>query len=259
MNTGPSRTKLQRQADEAAEAARGAIGRELRAMRHDAGLTLRAVAEAAGVDDGFLHRVELGERDASQEAIWRIAFALGGRPSLKVFPTTGPRVRDRWQAPMIEALLAIVRPRLARLLEVPIQRPVRGFIDVVIGDPDQDLLIAAEFESGLRRLELQIRRSQDKAAGLLESDAADLARSDPDRRPSVSRLLIVRNTVATREIARTFERMLTAAFPARTADAYRALVDGDRPWPGPAIMWATVDGKGARILDRPPRGVRLGR
>jgi hypothetical protein len=65
--------------------------------------------------------------------------------------------------------------------------------------------------------------------------------------------------VATREIARRFESTMRTAYPARTVDVYRALVEPDRPWPGHGILWADVRGDVVRILERPPRGVRLGR
>jgi hypothetical protein len=80
---------------------------------------------------------------------------------------------------MIEALLAILHARWVRFPEIPIARPVRGSIDLVLGGPGQDLLIASEFESELRRVEQQLRRSQDKAAGLAEAPAVRLTRRDP--------------------------------------------------------------------------------
>ena len=55
--------------------------------------------------------------------------------------------------------------------------------------------------------------------------------------PSVSQLLLVRDTRATRAVARAFRRTLSAAYPARPDDALSALT-GLGPWPGASILWA---------------------
>ena len=55
------------------------------------------------------------------------------------------------------------------------------------------------------------------------------------------------------------EATLAAEYPAAVAAVYAALTTADAPWPGSGILWASVEGGRARILDRPPRGVALGR
>jgi hypothetical protein len=75
---------------------------------------------------------------------------------------------------------------------------------------------------------------------------------------TVSRLLVLRSTRATRELAIRFEETLRVAYPARSRDVHEALV-GTGSWPGAGILWAEVDGRGARIPDGPPRYVRVGR
>jgi hypothetical protein len=76
--------------------------------------------------------------------------------------------------------------------------------------------------------------------------------------PTVGQLLVIRSTRATRELARRFEATLRAAYSASVADTFGALA-GTGPWPGNALLWADVTGDAVRILDRPPRGVMLGR
>jgi hypothetical protein len=151
---------------------------------------------------------------------------------------------------MIEALLRILHPRWRPHLEVPILRPARGVIDAVL--EATPLLVAMEAQSDLRRLEAQIRWHTEKASGLPHTSLAT------GRDVVVSRLLLLRSTRRTRELAREFEQSLRAAYPARTADAVAALT-GQAPWPGPAIVWATIDGRSARLLERGPKGVTLGR
>ena len=80
---------------------------------------------------------------------------------------------------------------------------------------------------------------------------------DQDGR-SVSRLLVLRNTQATRDVVRAAAATFAAAYPARTADAVASLRDGT-PWPGAAIAWMRLDRGGASLLDGPPRGVSVGR
>ena len=259
MKKGPTRTKLQRDADEAHVLLVRRVGQEVRSMRGDVGVSERALARVAGIDESHLHRIETADREPSIQALSRLAAALGGEVSIRIYPGTGPRIRDRVQARMVEALLAILDDRWTRLLEVALERPVRGVIDLVLGDPAADLLIASEFESTIRRLEQQVRWSGEKAAALPNADAVRPARADPAVPPQVSRLLVLRSTIANRELAATFERTLATAYPARAADAYRALTTAHAPWPGPAILWATIDGRSTRIMDAPPRGVTLGR
>jgi hypothetical protein len=148
---------------------------------------------------------------------------------------------------MIEALIDRLHPRWRPEPEIVISRPVRGVIDLGLTDRSSPTLVAAEAQSELRRLEQQIRWSMEKAEGLAATGMV------------VSRLLILRSTVATREVARTFASTLAAAYPARTADAVRALTTPSAPWPGAGIVWVRLEGGRATLLDLPPRGVALGR
>jgi len=226
---------------------RRVIGNQARTIREDAGLARADVARAAGIDRAHYSRIETGETGASLEVLMAIGAALGADLSVRYFPGSGPRIHDRFQAPIVEALLRAMHPRWVAQPEVPVMRPVRGVIDLVIRSPDE--LIASEIQSELRRLEQVIRWSSEKAAALEDGSHAG----------PVSRLLVVRSTTETREVARRYEATLGAAYPARAIDAFDALTGADRPWPGPAVLWARVDAGRGEILRLPPRGVRLGR
>jgi hypothetical protein len=63
----------------------------------------------------------------------------------------------------------------------------------------------------------------------------------------VSRLLVVRRTRATRAVAESFERQLRIAYPAHPDDALASLA-GTAPWPGPSMIWMTIDGGRARLV-----------
>lgn len=243
----------------AAREVRLRLGNEVRQLRLDASLTQRAVATAAQIDQGFLSQIESGQREPSFAVLIALGNVLGADLAVRMYPTTGPRIRDRTQAAMVEALLVVLHPRWKRLLEVPVYRPARGFIDTVLVSPIDRMIVAVEAHSELRRIEQQIRWAKSKADSLPSaSEWATLAPPDVPE-PAISRLLVIRSSRSMRELARTYEANLRTAYPARAWDIHEALKTANTPWPGAGIIWAAVEGGRARILDRPPRGVLLGR
>ena len=245
---------------------RTANGRRVRAVldlalsdldraRRDAGVSLRRLAEASGVSQPYLSLMFDGRREPSVSVLTALSRALGGDLSIRFYPSGGPQIHDRIQAQIVEELLRVADRSWDRTVEIAVTRPVRGFIDIVFDSPQRETIVATEVETRLDRLEQQIRRADEKARSLPSSEL--WGHLTGGRR--VHRLLILRSTAATREIARRFEATLRAAYPARTADNYAALTEPARPWPGDGILWADVRGDTARILRHPPRGVPLGR
>ena len=247
-------TRLRIEAVRRADRIAQSIGESFRHQREDAGLTQRQVAAAAGISQAHLAGVEAGRVAASIETLQAIAIALGGDASVKFYPGTGPRLRDRFQAPMVEAFIRILHPRWQRFPEVAVHRPASGVIDLVLADPRPAVLVATEFQSQLRRLEQQIRWAGLKSEGLAATSIPQLVGLE---QPRVDRLLVLRSTQATRALARDFEATLRSAYPART-DEVLASLRGEGPWPGSGIVWLTIDRNGARVMDRRPPGVRLG-
>jgi transcriptional regulator with XRE-family HTH domain len=231
-------------------------GEEIRRLRLDAGITLTALGAVVGVHRSHLARIEAGTASPSLDVLTAIGVALGADLSLRYFAGSGPRLHDRFQAPMIETLLRSLDPRWAPTLEVPVTQPSRGVIDVVLTDRVAPLVVAAEIQSELRRLEQQIRWSTEKADGL-STRMAEADASGP--RTEVSRLLVLRSTVATREIARRFHETLASAYPARTKDVLLALTGAKAPWPGPGIVWMHLHGGQTTLMPYPPPRVALGR
>lgn len=223
------------------------IGDDLRRYRLDAGISQSAVADAAGVSQGHLSNIEAGRAEASLEVLLRIGAVLGLDPSLRWFANSGPILRDHLQVPMSETLIAMSHNAWDPSPEVRVYRPVRGSIDIVFDhrhDPDS---VATEVQSRLLRIEQQIRWHQQK------SDALASRPDYADRR--ISRLLVLRNTQATRDAVRSAARVLMAAYPADPAAAIASL-HGEASWPGSAIVWMNVERGVATLLDGPPRGVR---
>lgn len=77
--------------DEAA--LRSALGGRLKGLRQLQGLTQVALAEAAGMDQGHLARIERGERWPSVPAVYRLASALGVRAGDVLADRDPPRSR----------------------------------------------------------------------------------------------------------------------------------------------------------------------
>jgi len=229
------------------------IGRDLLRIRTDSGATQRQVSSLAGVDHSHYSRIEAGAANASLETLIAISTALGADLTVRLYPGSGPRLTDRHQARMVETLLRSLSSDWRPHVEVPVSRPARGVIDIVLGRPKSRLLVAAEVYSDLRRLEQQIRWSADKAASLASSD---LVRDVLE--PTISTLLVLRSTASTRQLAREFEATLRVAYPARSVSVVTSLRDG-AAWPGPGIVWVRIEGERVELLDRPPRGVNLGR
>ncbi len=212
-------------------------------MREDAGVSLAALARAAGVPNAYVWRIFNGDERPSIETYARLAAVLGADLTARCYPTTGPTIRDRHQARIAEALLGLAAGRWHPLTEVGVRRPVRGWIDLVLHEARERIVVATEIESELKRLEQQVRWSVAKAEAL-PSWPGWSALGDPE----ISRLLVVRWTRRTRGVAAEFPRQLAAAFPAHPADALAALT-GDTPWPGPALVWARIDASRVRFAD----------
>lgn len=249
----PRAREVQRQVGARVRRLQRTLGDDLGRLRIDAGASQAAVARAAGVDRSFYGRIERGIAHPSLETLIALAAVLGGDVSLRIYGGSGHRLTDRHQARMVEALVASLGAIWRAHLEVPVWRPVRGVIDAVLARPDDPRLIIGEIQSTLPRLEQSLRWFAEKCDSI---GSADLVGDRPT--PPTSRLLVLRSTAATREIARRFESTLCIAYPASTAAAVRALTQGG-PWPGDAIVWVRIEGDAVELLAGPPRGVSVGR
>jgi transcriptional regulator with XRE-family HTH domain len=252
--TRPPRTRIERLGARRARDARRSIAADIVQARDDAGLSARRLAAAAGISHATLLSIERGAHDPTTEVLARLATALGMTLGLRLYPGTGPLIRDHIQALMLGALLAITHPRWEPRPEVAVYRPVRGVIDLVLDAVDEPL-VATEAQSELRRIEQQVRWSRAK------TDALQATSGPGDERRMARparRLLLLRSTSRTRATAAQYAGLLVAAYPGRAADAFAALA-GEAAWPGDTILWCRIEGGQATIVDRPPRGITVGR
>jgi transcriptional regulator with XRE-family HTH domain len=210
--TGPARA-----ARRASDRIHRQLGDDVARLRTDAGVTEAALVDGASVNRGFLCRIEHGTEHPSIETYARLAAALGADLHVRLYPNTGPAIRDRYQAGILEALLSNLHPRWRAYTEVAVRKPSRGWIDAGLHDSRAGTFVAVEIQSELRRLEQLIRWAAEKAASLPSWEGWDRLAEAPD----VSRLLIVRRTRATRTVATTFRRQLWAHGRGTVTDAWR--------------------------------------
>src|SRR3972149_779558 len=87
------------------------LGDDVRRLREDAGATRALLAAEAGDDLAYLCRIEDGRERPSIDTYAKLALALGSDLSSRIYPNTGPAIRDRHQARILEAILALAHPR----------------------------------------------------------------------------------------------------------------------------------------------------
>jgi transcriptional regulator with XRE-family HTH domain len=238
---------------------RRALGRDLSNLREDAGLSRAAVGRGARVSPSAVGRIETAAIEPNLDTLVRVASTLGCDVSIRLFPSGAP-IRDRFQAPMLEAVLQFIDPDWERHVEVPVVGAVRGVIDLVLAHPRRPVLVAQEIHSEIRRAEEIIRRSSATAEGLRGTPLARMpANPVGEDQLEVSRVLVLRSTRATRAVVGDLARTFGTAFPARTVDALAALRDAALPWPGASIIWVHLHGRTATIINGPPRSVPVGR
>lgn len=236
-------TRVQAAADRRALALQRDLGEQVQRLADDAGVSQRRLAQASGVPRSYLARILSGSASPPLHTYLRIGAVLGADLAVRYYPNTGALIRDRFAAPMLESLLGTLHARWEVFDEVGVRRPSRGWIDTVLHDPLERVLIAGELQSELRRLEQLVRWHAAKAESLPSWDGFERLGSEP----RISKLLIVRRTRATRSVAAEFGRQLRAAYPAHPDDALAALT-GRTAWPGAALVWMAVERGGARLV-----------
>ncbi len=244
------RTLLERQAESAAQLVARAVGTEVARQRSDAGISQRRLASAAGINQSLLARIEAGQARPSIATMARLAAALDADVIVRLYPNTGPPIRDRHQARMVEALLRLLHPSWRATLEVPVRNPARGVIDVVLHSAARNVVVAVEVQSELRRVEQQLRWAAEKAESLPSSELwRRVTHTEP---PTISRLLLLRSTRTTRALVGDLQATFAAAYPADAGATRDALTTEAGPWPGDALLWATVEAGAATVLEPRP-------
>jgi transcriptional regulator with XRE-family HTH domain len=231
------------------------LARELVAARSSSGLSRRDLAAEAGVDRRWIAKAEMGTANLTLDAISALATVLGTEASIRLFEATGPRLRDHIQVRLLAALLGRVHPRWGRRLEVPVYRPSRGVVDLVLVERTAHQIIGTEAHSVIESAERQLRWAA------LKSDAVPSADGYPwgAHNPTVGRLLVLRSTAEMRDTVNAASAVFNAAYPGETRRATETLAGPDGILEADTIVWVEVRGDASRLLDGPPRGVEVGR
>ena len=153
-----------------------AVGADIRRHRIGAGLSLRAVAAAAGVDHVQLWKLEHGRRSGLDiEAIVAIGAVVGLDIRLRAYPAGDP-IRDAGQQRLLERLRARLHPSLRWFTEVPI--PIEGDLrawDAMIRGDGWWIVVEAEtvlddLQALDRKLALKLRDGGEERLILLAAD-----------------------------------------------------------------------------------------
>ena len=73
---------------------RRVVGENVRRCREEAGLSQEDLAARMGVEQGYVSRLEAGNRNPTIVTIWHAAEALGVRPAL-LFETPSPMPKTK--------------------------------------------------------------------------------------------------------------------------------------------------------------------
>ena len=214
----------------------------LRQLREDAGLS-PARRGACRRRRGSVRRAgsRTGAQHPSNETLMRLGLVLGADLRVRLYPNTGPLIRDRHQARMLGGAARDRRSALAR-----VHRGRRAAARAGAGS--MPCSTSNERTSPSRPSSSPSFGASSSSSGgpprRPRASRAGTAGTDLGTEPRIDRLLIVRRTRATRAIAADFARQLRAAYPAHPDDALAALT-GTAPVARP----------GARVVrGRRPRG-----
>ncbi len=188
------------------------IGEEFRETRISGGLSQDQVADAAGISQQELSRIERGEAPwVTYETLVLIAAVLGLDLPLRTYPVSGP-VRDAAQLKLLAKFRALLPAGLSWRTEVPLQieRDLRAW-DAVVGGRGWQLPVDAE--TRLRDVQALARREALKR----RDDAAE------------TMILLIADTRHNRQVVRLAKPDLVADFPMPGAAVLAALSKAERP------------------------------
>ena len=234
---------------------RSRLAKELLTARTSRGLSQRDLAAEAGVDRRWIAKAEAAKANLTLDALSAIATVLGTEASIRLFEATGPRLRDHIQVRLLAAFLAPLHPRWTRRLEVPVYRPSRGVIDLLLVERAASQLVSTEAHSVIERAERQLRWAALKTDALPSADGYPWGTQDP----TVRRLLVLRSTAEMHETVNAASAVFNTAYPGVTRRATETLARPDGILAADTIVWVEVRGDASRLLDGPPRGVEVGR
>lgn len=215
--------KARREAEDAARR----IGREIEAARRSLASSIETVARRAHLAPSTVVRILHGDGGAHLDTVYAVAAAVGLRPSIKLYPTEPPALRDTGQLHIAQHLIGVAHPSLTPRMELPVGDAFGRAVDLAFFGPTE--IVIHEIERSLADVQAT------KRAAMLKRDALE----SNHRRP-VRLVLAVEDTARNRQMVAPHLASIAADLPASSAAVMRHLrtgvplgIDGFlwvRPW-----------------------------
>ncbi len=224
---------------------RASIGSAIRSARLDRGWTQADLGAAASASRSMVAAIELGARDASLEALQRVAQALDGELVVELRAPLVVGRSDQRDAAHATCVAAVRRWLMRHGYECLVERPIvdgriRGWIDVLGFRHDSSRLLVVEIKTELRDL-----GGLQRQVGWYARDARGAVAALGWRSREVVVLVAFLATAENDAQMATQREAITGSFPVRGRALDRAL--GGGPYPG----W------GLTMIDPRRRGGRL--
>jgi transcriptional regulator with XRE-family HTH domain len=198
----------------------GTLGTELRNARTAAGLSLDAVARAAGMSAAQLSRIErAANAQPTLEQLWRAAAPLGLRGFANLYPAGSP-VRDAGSLALFARVEAVLSTplRLLREVPIPLDGDLRAWDGMLVCGHDRCFLECETHLSDIQAMERRLR------AKLRDDGRSDVL------------VLVVMRSAHNRRVLRDHREVLRDLLPLNGADVLRSLRAGRIPPAGGLVM-----------------------
>jgi transcriptional regulator with XRE-family HTH domain len=200
------------------------VGRIIREVRIRKAWRQRDLADASGVSQGLISRIELGRLDTlSFGRIRKVGDVLGITISLDAWWRSGnvDRLVDRGHAALVDHVIATLRADgWVTRVEVTFNHfGERGAADVVAWHPQVRILLIVEVKTRIGDIQATASTFERKVRILPDALAAESGW----RPRTVARLLVVAETHANRAVVRDHPAIFDAIWPARTSETRRWL------------------------------------
>jgi transcriptional regulator with XRE-family HTH domain len=193
------------------------VGRVLRAIRLDLGLTQQAVATRAGLSQSVYSRAEQGElAGMTLSSLDRLVEALGAGLSIDIRYRggLGDQLADAAHAALVDYVVGVLRDRGWKIvLEFGFNVfGERGSVDILGWHASKRTLLIIEVKSRFTDLQAMLL-SLARKVRLVPALARDQLGWDPDH---VARVVVVTGTTANRSIVHRHAAIFESALPARS-------------------------------------------
>ena len=200
------------------------VGRIVREVRIRKAWRQRDLADAAGVSQGLISRIELGRFDTlSLGKIRKVGDVLGITISLDAWWRSGniDRLVDRGHAALVDHVVAALRADgWVTRVEVTFNHfGERGVADFIAWHPQERILLIVEVKTRIGDIQATASTFERKVRILPEALLAEAGW----RPRTVARLLVIAETHANRTVTRDHPAIFDAIWPARTTETRRWL------------------------------------